>query len=59
MRPCTMEATLEVVVLAEQWGVTPAELSIAWAIARPCNASVIIGTTTVGYNAPSPRVDSS
>lgn len=38
-----MAATAEVVELAEQWGITPAELSIAWAIARPCNASVIIG----------------
>eukprot|EP00227_Mantoniella_beaufortii_P005314 CAMPEP_0197613832 /NCGR_PEP_ID=MMETSP1326-20131121/59216_1 /TAXON_ID=1155430 /ORGANISM="Genus nov. species nov., Strain RCC2288" /LENGTH=412 /DNA_ID=CAMNT_0043182697 /DNA_START=50 /DNA_END=1288 /DNA_ORIENTATION=- len=42
-----MEATLAVVELAEAWGITPAELAIAWAIARPCNASVIIGTTTV------------
>lgn len=42
-----MEATREVVDVAEKWGVTPTELAIAWAIARPCNASVIIGTTTV------------
>jgi aryl-alcohol dehydrogenase-like predicted oxidoreductase len=42
-----MAATAEVVELAEAWGVTPTELSLAWAIARPCNASVIIGTTTV------------
>lgn len=42
-----MAAAAEVVELAEAWGITPAELSLAWAIARPCNASVIIGTTTV------------
>ena len=35
-----MAATGEVVELAEEWGITPTELSIAWAIARPCNASV-------------------
>lgn len=42
-----MAAAAEVVELAEEWGITPTELSLAWAIARPCNASVIIGTTTV------------
>ena len=42
-----MAAAEEVVALAEEWGVTPTELSIAWAIQRKCNASVIIGTTTV------------
>jgi aryl-alcohol dehydrogenase-like predicted oxidoreductase len=42
-----MQATAEVVELAEAWGITPTELSLAWAIGRKCNASVIIGTTTV------------
>ena len=42
-----MQATKEVVELAEEWNITPAELSLAWAIDRKCNASVIIGTTTV------------
>ena len=42
-----MDAAAEVVALAEEWGITPTELSLAWAIGRPCNASVIIGTTTV------------
>lgn len=42
-----MQATREVVELAEAWGITPTELSLAWAIGRKCNASVIIGTTTV------------
>ena len=41
-----MAATREIVDIAEAWGVTPTELSLAWAIGRPCNASVIIGTTT-------------
>ena len=40
-----MAAAAEVVTLAEEWGITPTELSLAWSIARPCNASVIIGTT--------------
>jgi aryl-alcohol dehydrogenase-like predicted oxidoreductase len=42
-----MRSALEVVELAEEWGITPTELSLAWAIGRTCNASVIIGTTTV------------
>ena len=42
-----MQATKEVVELAEEWNITPTELSLAWAIGRVCNASVIIGTTTV------------
>ena len=33
-----MAAAEEVVALAEEWGVTPTELSIAWAIQRKCNA---------------------
>ena len=41
-----MQAAREVVELAEAWGITPTELSLAWAIGRACNASVIIGTTT-------------
>jgi aryl-alcohol dehydrogenase-like predicted oxidoreductase len=41
-----MQAAREVVELAETWGITPTELSLAWAIGRTCNASVIIGTTT-------------
>ena len=41
-----MQAAREVVELAEAWRITPTELSLAWAIGRACNASVIIGTTT-------------
>ena len=33
--------------LARQYGISPTEMAIAWAAQRPCNASTIIGTTSV------------
>jgi aryl-alcohol dehydrogenase-like predicted oxidoreductase len=42
-----MEACEEYVALAEEYGITPTELALAWANQRPYNASVITGTTTV------------
>ncbi|CAE8657025.1 unnamed protein product, partial [Polarella glacialis] len=40
-------ATQKYMALAEEWGLTPTELALAWARDRPCNTSVIIGSTTV------------
>ena len=40
-------ATREYVKLAEAWGLTPAELALAWCRDRPYNAVVVTGTTTV------------
>ena len=45
--PAAMAACAEYVALAEQYGITPTELALAWAKERPCNASIIIGTTTI------------
>lgn len=45
--PMAMLATDKYIALAEEYGVTPTELALAWANQRPCNTSVIIGTTTV------------
>lgn len=46
-QPLAMLATEEYVALAEAHGLTPTELALAWARQRPCNASIITGTTTV------------
>lgn len=45
--PMAMLATEKYVKLAEEYGVTPTELALAWAKQRPCNTSIIMGTTTV------------
>lgn len=45
--PMVMEATEEYVALAEEYGITPTELALAWANQRPCNTAIITGTTTV------------
>ena len=45
--PAAMAASAEYVALAERYGITPTELALAWAKERPCNASIIIGTTTI------------
>ena len=45
--PMAMKATAEYVALAEEYGISPTELAIAWANQRPCNCSLITGTTTV------------
>jgi len=45
--PQAMLATEKYVTLAEEYGLTPTELSLAWAKQRQCNASIIMGTTTV------------
>jgi len=45
--PEAMRATEKYVALAEEWGLTPTELALAWARDRPCNTSIIIGSTTV------------
>jgi len=45
--PDAMKATAEYIKLAEQYGISPMELAIAWARHRPCNTAVITGTTTV------------
>ena len=45
--PMAVLAAEKYVALAEQYGLTPTELALAWANSRPCNASVIMGTTTV------------
>jgi len=45
--PVAMLATAEYVKLAEEYGLTPAELALAWANQRDCNTAIITGTTTV------------
>ena len=45
--PMAMLAMDKYVALAEEYGVTPTELALAWAKQRQCNASVIMGSTTV------------
>lgn len=45
--PLVMEATEKYVKIAEEWGITPTELALAWARDRKCNASIIMGSTTV------------
>ena len=45
--PAAMAASDKYTALAEEYGLTPAEMALAWANQRPCNASIIIGTTTV------------
>jgi len=44
--PLAIEATKEYVVLSKEWGLTPTELSIAWARDRWYNFGVITGTTS-------------
>lgn len=46
--PMAMLAAEKYVKLAEEYGITPTELALAWAKQRPCNTSIIMGTTTVG-----------
>jgi len=45
--PLAVEATKAYVALAEEWGLTPTELAIAWARDRWYNFGVITGTTSV------------
>jgi len=45
--PMAMLATKEYVALAEAYEITPTQLALAWAKQRPCNTSVIMGSTTV------------
>jgi len=45
--PIAMEAAKRYGQIAEKWGLTPAELALAWAKQCWFNASVIIGSTTV------------
>mmetsp|Transcript_81846 Transcript_81846/g.228013 ORF Transcript_81846/g.228013 Transcript_81846/m.228013 type:complete len:398 (-) Transcript_81846:86-1279(-) len=45
--PMAMKATEKYVALAEKYGLTPAELAVAWANSRWYNGAIIIGTTTV------------
>lgn len=45
--PIAMEAAKKYQAIAEKWGMTPAELALAWAKSCWYNASVIMGTTTV------------
>ena len=45
--PAAMLATAKYAKLAEEYGVTPTEMALSWAKQRPCNASVIIGSTNV------------
>ena len=45
--PVAMLAMDKYVALAEEYAVTPTELALAWAKQRQCNASIIIGSTTV------------
>lgn len=44
--PWAVEATKEYMALAEEWGLTPAEMAIAWARDRWYNFGVITGTTS-------------
>jgi len=45
--PAAMLAAEKYVQLAEEYGISPTELALAWAKQRPCNTSVIMGSTTV------------
>eukprot|EP00931_Biecheleriopsis_adriatica_P063040 TRINITY_DN3811_c0_g1_i4.p1 TRINITY_DN3811_c0_g1~~TRINITY_DN3811_c0_g1_i4.p1 ORF type:complete len:436 (-),score=92.87 TRINITY_DN3811_c0_g1_i4:145-1347(-) len=45
--PIAMEAAKRYGAIAEKWGLTPAELALAWAKQCWFNASIIIGSTTV------------
>lgn len=45
--PAAMLAAEKYVALAEEYGLTPTELALAWAKQRPCNTSVIMGSTNV------------
>jgi aryl-alcohol dehydrogenase-like predicted oxidoreductase len=47
--PAAMLATEKYVALAEEWGLTPTELALAWARDCPCNCngSIIIGSCSV------------
>jgi len=45
--PVAMQAAQKYIELAEQYGITPLELALAWAKQRWYNTSIIIGTTTV------------
>jgi aryl-alcohol dehydrogenase-like predicted oxidoreductase len=45
--PAAGAATEKYVALAEEWGLTPAELALAWARDRQCNGAIIIGTASV------------
>lgn len=45
--PLAVEATKAYVALAEEWGLTPTELAIAWARDRWYNFGIITGTTSV------------
>ena len=45
--PSAMLAAEKYVKLAEEYGVSPTELALAWAKQRQCNTSVIMGSTTV------------
>ena len=47
LSPAGQAATAAYVALAEQWGLTPTELALAWCRDRPYNAVVVTGTTTV------------
>ena len=46
--PVGLDAVKEYVSLAEEWGLTPLELALAWCRDRSYNAVVVTGTTTVG-----------
>ena len=48
LAPMGALAAKEYVTLAKEWGLTPAELALAWARDRPYNAVVVTGTTTLG-----------
>lgn len=45
--PAAVLASEKYVAIAEDWGLTPAELALAWARDRQCNGSIIIGTASV------------
>merc|ERR1711953_1368116 len=45
--PVAMLAAEKYVKLAEEYEITPTELALAWAKQRPCNTSVIMGSTTI------------
>eukprot|EP00316_Scyphosphaera_apsteinii_P016020 CAMPEP_0119330590 /NCGR_PEP_ID=MMETSP1333-20130426/78542_1 /TAXON_ID=418940 /ORGANISM="Scyphosphaera apsteinii, Strain RCC1455" /LENGTH=384 /DNA_ID=CAMNT_0007339995 /DNA_START=165 /DNA_END=1319 /DNA_ORIENTATION=- len=46
-QPMCMKATEQYVKIAEKYDLTPTELALAWTRQRPCNTSIITGTTTV------------
>eukprot|EP00322_Chrysochromulina_rotalis_P018321 CAMPEP_0115844006 /NCGR_PEP_ID=MMETSP0287-20121206/8607_1 /TAXON_ID=412157 /ORGANISM="Chrysochromulina rotalis, Strain UIO044" /LENGTH=394 /DNA_ID=CAMNT_0003297721 /DNA_START=14 /DNA_END=1198 /DNA_ORIENTATION=+ len=45
--PMSMLACAEYAKLADEYGLSPTEMALAWSNHRLCNASVITGTTTV------------